>query len=111
MPLYDFRDGLGHTTEAIRSSGVYEILCDQCGATATRVAANRVSFKAPDIDSRGMFRRFTEATAEIDHAASKVEADTGQPVQTPNLWGAARQRAAAIERVGESPLPSPGRIT
>jgi len=110
MPLYEYRDRFGHVTEAIRPFGVDQIPCVQCGSLAARVAANRVSFKAPDIDTRGMFRRFSEASAEIDHAASKVEASIGQAVQTPDLWGAARQRAAAIERAGESPLPVPGRI-
>lgn len=104
MPLYDYRDGLGHVTEAIRPSDVHEIPCPRCGEPAERIAANRVAMGFPTVDSRGMFRRFTEASAEMEHAASSYEQRTGQAAPDDGLWQAAKQRAAAIERAGENPL-------
>lgn len=49
-----------------------------------------------------MFRRYTEATAEIDHAATRLE-QNGQTVETPPLWSLAKQRADAIVAAGENP--------
>lgn len=108
MPLFDFRCSNGHVSEAIRPSEVVGIACPRCARMARRNGVNRgIGVVGPTTDTRGMFRRFTEASAEIDHAASSIEANTGQPVRTPNLWKAAQQRAAAMSAAGENPYPTP----
>lgn len=111
MPLYSYVCSRGHTTELLRNMSVEVVCCTVCDSPAPRSPANRIAITAPTIDSRGMFRRYSEASAEIDYAASKEEARTGQTVQTPDLWSAAKARAAAIERAGEHPLPHNGRST
>lgn len=105
MPLFDHRCKLGHTTELLRPHPADVADCAVCGNPAPRVAANRVSFGTPAIDARGMFRRFTEAGAEMGRAAERAEASTGQAAETPPLWAVARQRATAIRAAGESPYP------
>lgn len=103
MPLYDYRCDRGHVTEAIQPMDRGFIWCPWCDSPADRVAANRVAITAPEVDTRGMFRRFTEASAELDHAATRVEQSTGQAVKTPNYWLAAKQRAQARIAAGEAP--------
>ena len=90
MPLYDFRCEQGHVTEAIRPVLTTYNQCPECGMCAERIYSNPATFTYPEADTRGMFRRFQEASAE-------------RPEGGPNLWGAAKQRAAAIERAGETP--------
>lgn len=50
-----------------------------------------------------MYRRFSEATAEIDHGASKIEASVGHPIETPNFYRKAQQKAKAMVAAGEAP--------
>jgi putative FmdB family regulatory protein len=102
MPLYDFRCPIGHWSELVRTIDTESVCCPECGEPAIRQhGAHRVSHQEPEADTRGMFRRYREATQEMDHAYSKVEASTGQPVQAPDLWGIAKQRAKAMIAAGE----------
>lgn len=106
MPLYDFRDADGHVTEALRPYGTMLIRC-RCGLPADRVEVNRgIGIVGPTTDTRGMFRRFQEASAEMDHAATRMEEQTGQPAETPNLWQVAKHRAVAMSTAGENPYPT-----
>ena len=106
MAIFDFTCAAGHTTEAIRRPAVIGIACPVCARMARRSGVNRgIGIVGPTTDTRGLFRRYQEASAEIDFAAQRVEAQTGQPARVPDFWGAAKQRAAAIERAGENPLP------
>lgn len=103
MPLYDYRCEHGHTTEALRPVGVALVECRVCGAAAHRAPAHRIAITRPEVDTRGMFRRFVEAGSELEHAAGRVEGQTGQPVETPGLWRQAKARADAIIAAGENP--------
>ncbi len=71
---------------------VTEIMCS-CGLVAIREAANRVAITEPSADTRGMFRRFTEASHELAHT-------TGS--ESSNDWQRAKQRAQAITSAGEA---------
>ena len=103
MPIYAYPcAACGLITEAVRPLSCVEIAC-ACGAAVRRSAANRVAVAAPAVDTRGMFRRFTEATAEIGHAAERHEQATGQPAPVPDFWGQAQRRAAALVAAGEAP--------
>ena len=105
MALYTYICNLAHTTEAIRPLDTSLIPCEVCQRVATRVRVNRgVSIVAPTVDTRGMFRRYQEATAELNMAASSIEADTGGVVRTPNYWKLAKRRAAAMAAANESPV-------
>ena len=110
MALYDYRCPTGHVVERRLDHDPGCLTCP-CGMMAERIWTSPPSIVGPTTDTRGMFRRFTEATAEIDHAATRIEQQTGQTVQTPNLWQAAKQRAAAMDAAGESPFTSKERYT
>jgi hypothetical protein len=80
-----------------------QIPCSFCGFTANRLAANRVAVTIPEVDMRGKFRRYEEASQEQEHTAMKVEQSTGQAVQAPPLWRMAKQKAQAMLARGEAP--------
>lgn len=103
MPIYDYRCPRGHVTEAIQSMDRFFIVCPVCESPADRQAANRVAVTLPEIDMRGKFRRYEEATAEMDYAARKVEQSTGQAAQTPSYWAMAKKRANDMIARGEAP--------
>lgn len=95
MPLFDYRCEIGHTSELIRPGSVYRVPCDACGGPADRIISGHVAIVGPTTDTRGMYRRFTEASAELNHAGADTVA--------PSLWGAAKQQAAAMVQAGEAP--------
>lgn len=84
MPLYSYRCPEGHETEMVRPMGTETATCP-CGKTAKRGHVHRVIAIGAEADIRGMYRRFTEATAE---GAS------------PN-YNMAKAKAAAIAARGE----------
>ncbi len=102
MPLFDFECSCGIAQEAIRPSGTESVDCP-CGRPARRVIARRFGIVGPTTDLRGMFRRFQESTAEIDHTYSKAEANLERPLEAPKLWAASKQRADAMTAAGEAP--------
>lgn len=102
MPLYRFKCQRNHEIEALRPMSVDQVHC-ACGLPALRQGAYRVATLTPTVDMRGKFRLFQEASAEIDHAASAVEASTGQTVATPNIWHAAKESAKQMQQRGEAP--------
>lgn len=103
MALYDYTCSRGHVTESIQAMDCSVIPCAVCTSPANRVAANRVAVTLPEIDMRGKFRRYEEATAEMEYTSQKVEASTGQSVQGPPLWRMAKSRAQAMSARGEAP--------
>lgn len=104
MPIYDFACDGGHLTEAIRPMACEVIAC-RCGRDARRTGVNPgIGVVGPTTDTRGMFRRYQEASAEMEDRAQRFERETGQAAPDNGLWRAAKQRAAAIERAGENPL-------
>ena len=107
MPLYVFGCAKVHRTEHLRPVGTTHAECDICGEQAPRVYGYAMALTQPELDTRGMFRRFTEASAEYDDRAGRIEASTGRTVQTPNLWQYAKARAAAEVRAGENPVRRP----
>lgn len=107
MPLYDYRCPAGHETEALRPAGTAEIGCP-CGAAARRVGAYRVAVLGAEVlrsdaDTRQKFRRYHEAAEELNYRAVRRERATGRPTKTPDLWGHAKRRAAAMIAAGEAP--------
>lgn len=99
MPLYEYRCSDGHIHEALRSMDVSETPC-ACGRVALRVGANRVAITGPAEDSRGMYRRFSEASQELAYAAEKQ----GLPNVTTHAWDAAKQRSRAMIAAGEATI-------
>ena len=98
MPLVDYRCGIGHTTErVIFGAKPPSMPCPTCGRRAPR-QWGAVHIVAPEVDSRNMFRRFSEASAEIEHM--------GLP--GPDLWRASKNLARAASRVGENPMEIQG---
>lgn len=104
MPLYDWRcRDCDHVTESLGQPWDDIRRC-QCGGVAERQFPNRPPMTvAPYVDTRNWYRRYTEASAEIDHAVTRHERDTGQPAPDLGLWNAARQTANAMVAAGEAP--------
>lgn len=50
-----------------------------------------------------MYRRYTEASAEIDYALTRQEQNTGQPAPDPGLWATAKRTAQSMAAAGEAP--------
>lgn len=106
MPLYDYTCPDGHTHEFVRPLGTEAVACATCRQEATRSRVHRIDVVGPTVDTRGMYRRFTEATSEMDHAATRVEQTTGRAVASPPLWQVAKSRAKEMQRRGEARLPA-----
>jgi hypothetical protein len=104
VPLYDFRCSGAHVFERRLGHSLPSVPC-ACGRMAERLWTSPPAVVGPTTDTRGMYRRFTEASAEIDHNATRHEQRTGQPATVPNLWQAAKQRAGAMVAAGEAPVP------
>lgn len=112
MPIFDFHCSCGRVTEAIRPASTETVPC-ACGEPARRTGVNvGIGIVGPTTDTRGMYRRFSEATAELGHAAARHEQQTGRPAPVPNLWQAAKRAAQARVAAGEA-VPArqiPGRM-
>jgi hypothetical protein len=96
MAMHDYRCRNGHVDERLLIPAPAFMDCRFCGETAERIAANRVAVTQPEADLRGMYRRFTEASAEMEH---RGESSSG-------LWQSAKRRAQAQIRAGENPVRS-----
>lgn len=108
MPLYEFACGQ-HMTEVVRPVGTEFIVCPRCQHNAWRThRPTHFQVVGPTVDTRGMFRRYTEATQEWDHAVSKVEQSVGHEINTGNLWAEGKARAQAMHQAGEPFRPLEG---
>ena len=92
MPLIDYRCDEGHVTERVIFGPRPGSIACPCGALAWR-QWSMVNIVPPEVDSRNMFRRFSEASAEMEHRG-----EAG-----PNLWTASKRLAQAAHRAGEIP--------
>lgn len=93
MPLYIFGCSQGHRSERLVPAGTERSACVECGEDSPRVYGYSMGITQPEVDTRGMFRRFQEASQEMEHRGH----------QGPSLWHVAKQRAKAIERANENP--------
>ena len=100
MARYDYRCSANHLTDTFRPMSCDSIECPKCGATANRIISSGASITHKTADTRGLYRRFTEASQEIDHAASQRES-AGETVNIPNNWAIAKEFSKAVERRGE----------
>ena len=90
MPNYTYRCNAGNETDRVRPLSAVTLECPVCAAPATRSAVNRIEVVGPTVDTRGMFRRYQEAAAELPAA------------QTAGLYQAAKAKAAALTAAGEA---------
>lgn len=103
MAMHDYRCGNGHTDERLMAPAPAFVDCRFCGDKAERIAANRVAIGSPYVDTRGLYRRYVEASSEMDFAATRIEQNTGQRVETPNFWKSSSERAKQVIASGEAP--------
>lgn len=108
MPRYDYRCPSGHVTDTFRPMACSGIDCPVCGSTAERIISRGAAITRPETDTRGMFRRFTEATAEMGYKADRIEQSTGQTVTAPDFWHYSKERAQQMISAGEAPNPQIG---
>jgi len=96
MPIYDYICKSNHKTEARREVEVESIPCPICGQPAQRLTIYRTSFVMPKSGSRmrDTYRRFQEASGEIDYTCNKFESETNATVPSLGLWEKAKRRVA-----------------
>jgi len=96
MPIYDYKCKSNHMTEARRNVGVEIIPCPICGLPAQRLTVYRTSFVMPQSGSkmRDTYRRFQEASGEIDYTCNQFESETNAKVPSLGLWEDAKRRVA-----------------
>lgn len=103
MPLFDFRCAAGHVTERLSPPGVEAIGC-HCGQRAERqlpriAVGHAVAGRMP-----GGFRRWDEASAEIEYGIAAVEQREGVTLDRPRLATAAKAKARRAMRAGATTI-------
>jgi len=95
MPIYDYECKNGHKTESLEGVGVESISCPLCGEPAKRLSVYPFSGKLVHAkDTIGKkYKRFQEASAEIDYSCNKFESETNIKTPDLNLWKYAKQEA------------------
>jgi len=99
MPIYDYICESGHKTEALRGLGVETIPCPLCGQHAHRSTVyhtHHVMAKTGE-RMRDTYRRFQEASGEIDYTCNKFESETNATVPGLGLWQQAKKEAKKHE--------------
>ncbi len=94
MPLYVFECPEHGRFERLVPMGTTQANCCVQHGARPRAYGYSVALGSPAVDTRGMFRRFREASAEL--------ADKG--VSTAGLFQEARSTANAMIRAGENPV-------
>jgi len=96
MPIYDYICKENHKTEARRDVEVEIIPCPICGQPAQRLTVYRTSFVMPQSGSRmrDTYRRYQEASSEVDYTCNKFESETNATVPNLGLWEDAKRRVA-----------------
>ena len=87
--------------ELVRPLGTDIVSCPSCGAEAERSHVHHFDVVGSTVDTRGDTRRFIEATAEMEHGYNRVEAETGERVQRPDVWSPVEARVRAKLKHGE----------
>ncbi len=105
MPLYQFTCPVGHTTEKRVTSYSVEVIPCACGEAASRASVNRINFggyastKLGEAIDHNDYRRFTEASAEVDYVATKYESE-GAKVVMPSPIQEAKKLAPKLQAAG-----------
>lgn len=96
MPLYVFECHEHGRVERLCPVGQAESVCAHCALLMPKVYGYSVAITQPEPDTRGIFRRYQEASAELDHRG----------VDTSGAWKQAKRTAGAMIAAGESPVRS-----
>ena len=103
MPLYIYRCAAGHATEVRQRSDVRVIECG-CGMVAERQTfyATQIGGRArtPVGERKISVRAFTEASEQVAYQHEQAVESAQREVPGPQLWKAAKARAAALSRAG-----------
>lgn len=104
MPIYTFTCGEHGEFDSREAYGTDVVHC-ACGKASSRVSVYRVNFGGyastplQGRDYSRQYQRFVEASGEIDHQVSKVEASTGSTYNSP-LFKVAKAKAADMMAKG-----------
>lgn len=105
MPLYQFSCPDGHVTERRVPSYDVQIIACACGEAASRASVNRINFggyastKLGEAVDHNDYRRFSEASAELDYTAAKYESE-GATVTAPSFFNEAKKIAPKLAAAG-----------
>lgn len=101
MPLYDYTDAFGHTTESREGIETVSIPCPICGAIANRHQVYREQFMQAETGPTGGKKNeippsdmrlgqdvsdFVEASGEVDDIYDRHHRETGVQLQKPNFF-------------------------
>jgi len=94
MPLRDVLCDQDHRSEVLVPATAETFICPECGGSAKRVYGGyqAASVHAKADDMRGMFRRFNEASQELEHRG----------YGGPSPWSYSKHRAKSIDNAGEN---------
>ena len=99
MPIYDYVCNSGHETESRREAGVETIPCPACGRLALKRTVYRTSFRMAGGETLGTkYKRYQEASQEIDYTCSKMESEADAEVPNLGLWQRAKQEVRSGNR-------------
>ncbi len=105
MPLYQFTCPVGHTTEKRVTSYEVEVISCACGEAASRGTVNRINFggyastKLTEAIDHNDYRRFVEASSEVDYIATRYESE-GATVVMPSPIQEAKKLAPKLLEAG-----------
>lgn len=104
MPFYAYRCPDGHITEKLASRDAEVQVCS-CGAAARRESVYRVGMSgfAPtpvgQQDFHNDYRRYMEASGELDYKVSRREQEVGHTISVP-LYQTAKKEAERLHALG-----------
>jgi len=104
MPLYTFNCPDHGPFDSREPYGTDAVHCP-CGKAASRDSVYRINFGGFASTAVGQavkpddYRRFTEASSELDYKASRLESE-GATVATPNYFKAAKHEARKMAAAG-----------
>lgn len=92
MPIYRYECPAEHRSEELVPVDTASIACPECGLATHRIYGYSMAITQPEPDTRGMFRRYQEASSELERRSPEL----------PSLWQPSKARAQAIQAAGES---------
>ncbi len=93
MPLYVFECPEHGRDERLVKAGTARASCPACTRLMPRVYGYALAITHPEVDTRGMFRRYQEASADLAAKGAEPAA----------RWPEVRRRAQAMTAAGENP--------
>lgn len=106
MPVYTFSCAAGHVSDHRAGYGTTSVSCPSCGLTAAKESVYRIGFSgfartpASERDWSGDFKRYQEASNEIDYRKERLEDAMQQRLADPPIYRKAKAKARDLMAKG-----------